>query len=63
MKKLYRSNTDRYIAGVCGGLGRYLGLDPVIVRIIWFVLALGGIGILAYILFWIFVPLNPNPGE
>lgn len=63
MKKLYRSNSDRYIAGVCGGLGRHIGIDPVVIRIIWFILALGGIGVLAYILFWIFVPLNPNPAE
>jgi len=41
MKRLYRSRTERKIAGVCGGLATYLGIDPVIPRILWVVLALG----------------------
>ena len=63
MRKLYRSNNNSYVAGVCGGLGEYLDIDPTIIRIIWFVLALSGCGLLAYILFWIFVPLNPDPSR
>ena len=56
-KKLYRSTTDRKIAGVCGGLGAYFDVDPTIIRIIWIALALGaGTGIIAYIIFWIVVP-------
>ncbi len=60
-KKLYRSNDDRKIAGVCGGLGDYFDIDPTIVRLIWIslVLALGS-GILAYILAWIIVPSRPE---
>lgn len=56
-KKLYRSRKDRIIAGVCGGLGEYLDIDPVLIRIafILFVLA-GGAGILAYIIFVIVIP-------
>ncbi|MCA9386922.1 PspC domain-containing protein [Candidatus Dojkabacteria bacterium] len=59
MKKLYRSNKDRVIAGVCGGLGEYLGIDPVILRII-FVVALfsGGTGFWIYIILWIVIPLE-----
>ena len=56
-KRLYRSTTNRKIAGVCGGLGDYFGIDPTILRIIWIALALGaGMGVIAYIIFWIVVP-------
>ncbi|MBD5257313.1 MAG: PspC domain-containing protein [Barnesiella sp.] len=61
MRKLYRSNIHSIIAGVCGGIGEYFGIDPIIIRIFWAVLACSGAGIIAYILFWIFVPLNPDP--
>lgn len=51
------------IAGVCGGLGRYLGVDPVLLRIAFVVLALaGGGGFLAYIVAWILIP-EEGPGE
>jgi phage shock protein C len=51
------------IAGVCGGLGRYLGVDPVLLRIAFVVLALaGGGGVLAYIVSWILIP-EERPGE
>ncbi len=61
MRRLYRSNIDRRIAGVCGGLGEYFDIDPVIIRIAWAVAALCGVGILAYLLFWICVSDNPDP--
>jgi phage shock protein PspC (stress-responsive transcriptional regulator) len=55
--RLLRSREDRVIAGVCGGLGRHLGVDPVIFRITFVLtLFLGGLGILAYIAAWLFVP-------
>ena len=54
---LRRSRDDRVIAGVCGGLGRYFGIDPVILRIAFVVLLLaGGAGILLYVVAWIAVP-------
>ncbi|VVB79643.1 PspC domain protein [uncultured archaeon] len=57
IKRLYRSKTDRVIAGVCGGIGEYLGIDPVIVRLVWVLLTLcAGAGILAYILAWVIIP-------
>jgi len=57
MKSLARSKTDRVIAGVCGGLGEYFDVDPVIIRLIFVVITvLGGAGILAYIIMWIIVP-------
>lgn len=59
-KKLYRSK-NKWIAGVCGGIAEYFNVDPLIVRIIWLVLALGyGVGILAYIIAWLLIPKNPN---
>ncbi|MCK8517490.1 PspC domain-containing protein [Methanoculleus sp. 7T] len=59
MKKLYRSTTDRWIAGICGGIGEYFEIDPNIIRVIWVVVtAITGFiaGILVYILLWIILP-------
>ena len=54
---LRRSRDVRVIAGVCGGLGRYLGIDPVLLRIAFVILAIaGGGGILLYIVSWILIP-------
>lgn len=62
-KRLYRSMTDRKIAGVCGGLGEYFELDSNLIRVLAFVFTLaGGSGILGYLLAWILLPERP-PGE
>ena len=59
-RRLYRSRADRVIAGVCGGLGRYLEMDPVVIRVVWAVLVVvAGVGILAYLLAWLIVPNEP----
>jgi phage shock protein PspC (stress-responsive transcriptional regulator) len=59
-KRLYRSATDRQIAGVCGGLAAYLEVDATVVRVVWAVLAIvpGGIvlGLIAYALAWFIMP-------
>src|SRR5690606_3788596 len=57
-KKLYRDKDNSYIAGVSSGLGHYLGIDAIWVRLLWVILtfASGGTFILIYILFWILVP-------
>jgi phage shock protein C len=61
MRRLYRSRTERKIAGVCGGLALYLGADPVIPRIAWVVFALAaGTGLLAYLICWLIIPLEPE---
>ena len=61
---LRRSRDDQVIAGVAGGLGRYLGVDPVVVRIAFVVLALfGGSGIVAYIVGWLVIPQERADGE
>lgn len=55
--RLYRSKTDRMVGGVCGGLGKYLGIDPVIVRLFFVVLAFAnGVGVLIYLVLWVIVP-------
>jgi phage shock protein C len=59
-KRLYRSDDERIIAGVCGGIGEYFDIDPTIIRLLWVVFILaGGSGIIAYILAWIIVPERP----
>ncbi len=56
-KKLYRSRSDRKIAGVCGGIAEHFDIDPVLVRVIAVILLLcGSAGLLAYIVLWILVP-------
>src|SRR5215207_6999808 len=56
-RRLTRSRDDRWIAGVCGGLGRYFGLDPVIVRLAAVALTFaGGAGLIAYAGAWLLVP-------
>ncbi|MEO7959992.1 MAG: PspC domain-containing protein [Ginsengibacter sp.] len=52
-KRLYRDENHKILGGVCSGIAAYLGIDPVIVRVLFII---SGIGFLAYILLWIFVP-------
>ncbi len=62
MKRLYLSNTEKKIAGVCGGLGEYFDVDPTIVRLLFIILCFAtGIFpfILGYILCWIIAPRAP----
>lgn len=57
MKKLYKSQTDKKICGVCGGVAEYLNIDPTIVRLIWAVLIVCyGTGLLLYILAALILP-------
>lgn len=59
-KRLYRSKSNEVIGGVCGGLGDYFNIDPVIIRILAVLLAFAnGFGILAYIVAWIIIPRKP----
>jgi phage shock protein C len=58
--RLYRSRTNRKVAGVCGGLAQYFNTDATLIRVLFVVLALlGGPGIVIYLLMWIFVPEEP----
>ena len=59
IKKVYRSRDNRMIAGVCGGLAKHLGIDPLLVRIFFVLLIFAnGIGIILYLIFLILVPLE-----
>lgn len=59
-KRLYRSRTDRMLAGVCGGIAKYFDIDPTLVRLFWLIATFaGGSGILAYIIAAIVIPLEP----
>ena len=59
-KKLYRSAVDKKLAGVCGGLAEYFGIDSTIVRIAWIVfMFLGGAGILLYLIMMLVMPQRP----
>jgi len=60
-KRLYLSDTDKKIGGVCGGIGEFLGVDPTLIRLLWVIFALmGGSGILAYIIAWAIIPQKPG---
>lgn len=55
--RLMRSDTDKMIAGVCGGLAAYLGVDPVLVRLAFVILLLAsGVGLALYVILWIVMP-------
>jgi len=59
-KKLYRSRANSMIAGICGGLGEYLNVDPTILRVVAVLLVFAdGIGLLAYLIGWIIIPRRP----
>ena len=60
-KKLYRSATDKKLAGVCGGVAKYLNMDPTVIRVIWALLALfGSLGLIAYIICALIIPEEPS---
>jgi phage shock protein PspC (stress-responsive transcriptional regulator) len=65
MKKLYRLTGDLKIAGVCGGLGEYFQIDPLVFRLLFlFSVFFGGLGVLAYLIMWIMVPARDGaPAE
>lgn len=59
-RRLYRSVSDRKLAGVCGGVAEYFGIDTVLVRVLWVMSCFFGmLGVLAYIVAWAVVPDNP----
>lgn len=61
-KRLVRNTHDEMIGGVCSGIANYLDIDPVIVRLVFVLLALGGgHGILAYLILWVLMPTVEEP--
>jgi phage shock protein C len=62
--KLMRSETDRKIAGVAGGMAVYFGIDPTLVRVGWVVAGIMGWGLIAYGILWLVLPKRPGtPGS
>jgi phage shock protein C len=61
--QLVRSERDKVIAGVCGGLAEHFDIDPVLVRVAFVVAALFGPGLLAYVVLWIAVPKESAAAE
>ncbi|MEG0498828.1 MAG: PspC domain-containing protein [Alistipes sp.] len=63
-RKLYRSRTDRSIAGICGGLAAFFGCDVSMLRLVTLLMILfGGVSIWVYILLWIIIPKEPEMCE
>jgi len=63
-RRLYRSRKEKVLSGLCGGIGEYFSIDPVIVRIITLLLLFSPVGpatFLLYIIFAIIVPAEPRP--
>jgi len=60
-QKLLRSRTNKRIAGVCGGMGKYLDADPTFMRVMWLLLlfAIPPAGLIGYIAAWIAIPMEP----
>lgn len=58
MKRIYRSERDKMLAGVCGGVGDYFNVDPTLIRLAWVIFACCGVGVLAYIIAAIIIPLE-----
>ncbi|MCL5409830.1 MAG: PspC domain-containing protein [Patescibacteria group bacterium] len=62
--RLYRSQSDRMLGGVAGGLGEYFGIDATLIRLIFIFLTIfGGSGVIIYILLWILVPVQSDAAE
>ena len=60
-KKLYRSVTDKKLAGVCGGVAKYLNMDPTVIRVLWAIISLFAfIGVVAYIVCAFIIPEEPT---
>ena len=60
-RRLYKSNENKLLDGVCGGVAEYFAIDPTLVRLAWMLFtAMGGAGIVAYIVAAIVIPRRPD---
>ena len=58
---MYRSGENKVLGGVCGGMGEYFDIDPVLIRLAWIIaIFVFGTGVLAYLIAWIIIPKNPK---
>lgn len=58
-KRLYRTERNKMICGVCQGVSEYINLDPTVVRLLWVVFGFTGVGVFAYIVAAIIMPVQP----
>jgi len=59
-KKLYRSNSNKMLCGVCGGLGTYTGIDPTVIRVLYVIISMvAGAGVLGLLLYFILAVIIP----
>lgn len=66
MERLYRSSSERMIAGVCGGFGEYFGIDPTVVRVIFVLATIVTaflLGTAAYLVLWLIIPDEESVGQ
>jgi Putative stress-responsive transcriptional regulator len=65
MKRIYLSETDSKIGGVCGGIGEYFDKDPTIIRLLYILVVLFsfGFGVVAYLVMWLVIPRRPRVGN
>ena len=64
MNRLYKSDKDKVFEGVCGGIGEYFNVDPVIIRLMWVVLVIfGGTGIVAYLIAMLIIPKHTEHAD
>ena len=61
VRRLYRSRTDRMVAGICGGFAKYANIDPTLARVIFILTAFvtGGTTVLGYLILWLVIPEEP----
>jgi phage shock protein PspC (stress-responsive transcriptional regulator) len=62
-RRLLRPQDDRIVAGVCSGIGRYFGVDPVLIRVAFAIFAVvtWGVALIAYPVMWFLIPEEPTP--
>ena len=58
-KKLYRSTSNKMVCGVCGGIAEYINIDPTVVRLLWVIFSVFGVGVFVYIIAAIIMPIQP----
>lgn len=56
-KKLYRSSTNKMVCGVCQGIAEYINVDPTVVRLLWVIFSIFGVGVIVYIIAAIVMPV------
>jgi len=54
--RLTRSETDKKIAGIAGGMAAYFGIDSTLLRVLWVIAGMVGFGVVAYLILWIVIP-------